>query len=126
MAVKLTQLERAALDQFGSIYAHEVGDLAAQLQHATVASRENTGGGFFTDLMIDRALARPVFCPSPLDNLMVRVDGMVGELEFLLFFRDGYAYLLEAYAIQGDDTAGIDFETAAFGPITFGQSTKAT
>lgn len=125
MALELTQLERAALDSFGSTYALEAEGLAAHLRHAVVASRENTGGGFFADLTIDRNRARPVICPSPLDNLMVRIDGMVGELELLLFFKDGYAYLLEAYSIQGEDTIAIDFESAAFRPITFGHSTRA-
>lgn len=110
-----TRLEQAALDRFCEVYSDDVPELLAHLRVATIDSRINTGAGLFADILIDRDTVQPLDCPSPLDNLAVNIDGVL--LEFLLFFKDGYAHLLEAYAVEGGDTQAIDFETASFGEI---------
>ncbi len=113
--MELNRIERAALEAFSTTYGDDIVGLRQQLQSVSVDARENTGGGFFTDISVADS-AGPVTCPSPLDRLVVRIDGVL--LEFLLFFETGKAHLLEAYAVEGVATDEIDFDTAPFGDIT--------
>ena len=113
--MKLTELERTALDWFAGFYCDDLPLLARHLKSATPISRENTGNGFFTGLAVSPASTPQLIdCPSPLDGLRVRFEGMTEGLELLLFFKDGYAHQLEGYAIAGEVTSSIDLETAPF------------
>lgn len=118
MTLDQSRLERAALGAFASIYGRDVPDLAHQLEVARVVSRQNTGGGFYTDLRVDRAMAKPVACPSPLDGLAVRIHGMTMDIELMLFFRDGYAHLLEGYTYAPEGTTTFDLGSQPFGEVT--------
>ena len=115
--MEFTKLETAALAWFATFYAEELPLLAEQLKRVRPTARVNTGNGFFTDLAIDDRAPR-LELPSPLDGVRVRFEGMVEGLELLLFFKDGGAYLLEGYAIAGEDTSSIDIETAPFSDLS--------
>jgi hypothetical protein len=110
-----SELEAAAFGLFVAHYETEVPGLAKQLAHAVPSSRENTGGGFFTELVVDRKAARPVVTSSPLDGPQVRIAPMAWPLELLLFFKDGYLHLLEGYSVSGEGTSSVDLS----GPFEF-------
>lgn len=114
----LTALERVALD---AIIAEIVDDRVAieqHLLHAEVISRENTGGGFFTELEVpssQEGLDRKI---EPLgENVWIGVDGLEYGLGAILHFKDGRANLLEGYAVGGDDTSATDFANVRFALI---------
>jgi hypothetical protein len=110
--------ERSVLARFAELYGDQSADLARQIAVATFVKRENTGNGYFTDLAVDRQAAGPVKCSSPLDGPTVRFEGMTEGIDHLLFFKDGYVYLLEAYAVAGEDTSSIDFDNLTAQPMT--------
>ncbi len=112
----LSAFETSVLARFAELYGDQSPGLAAQLAAAQFARRENTGSGFFTDLMVDRTMP-PVSCTSPLDGPSVAFDGMTEGLELLLFLKDGYVCLLEGYSIAGEDTSSIDFAALAARPL---------
>ncbi|HLY46646.1 MAG TPA: hypothetical protein VKQ73_13780, partial [Stellaceae bacterium] len=99
IAGQYPEAEPALLDLFGS---------------CGVAKRENTGHGFFTDLMPDRTKHSPLSLRSPLGDAFANVEGMVYPLGLLVFLKEGYPVLLEGYAAGGDDTFPIDFSKVTF------------
>jgi hypothetical protein len=115
--MELTPLERAALRALGNAYEPEFPGLLAQLAIAKPSKRENTGGGFFTDIEVDRKAAAPLSGRSPIDNHFTDIEGMIYPLGLLLFHEDGFVCLLEGYAVGGDDTSAIDFTSVGFSPL---------
>lgn len=113
-----TSLEKAAL---GAILAEVPEARAAvehQLLHAKVVARENTGGGFFSDLEVDPGVQRLEAKIAPLgDNVWVGVDGLEHGLGVILHVKNGYVSLLEGYAVGPEDTASIDFAQGSFAII---------
>ncbi len=112
--MEFTELESRALALFADEYGSEFPGLAAQLASAHPTARENTRSGFFTDIAIDKNGFPLSHIDSPLDGLVVRPEGMRGNLELLLFFKDGYANLLEGYSVEGENTLAIDFDIGHF------------
>lgn len=81
-----------------------------QLSYCHVLSRENTGGGFFTELDVDSSLDTLGAERNTLGlNVYIGVDGLEYGLGMILHFKNGYAYLLEGYSVGGEDTSAIDF-----------------
>ena len=114
----LSAFETSVLGKFVELFGERYPDLEKQIAIATLIKRENTGSGFFTDLAIDREVVAPVSCTSPLDGPTVRFNGMTEGVDHLLFLKDGYIYLLEGYAVAGEDTSRIDFDTLSVQPMT--------
>jgi len=110
--------ERSVLAKFAELYGDQSSGLAKQLAVATFSKRENTGNGYFTDLVIDKVAVAPVRCASPLDGPTVRFDGMIEGIDHLLFLKEGYIYLLEGYAVAGEDTSSVDFDNLPVQPMT--------
>jgi hypothetical protein len=109
-----TRLEQAALR---AIFA-ETPDLAPalerQLARAVVTDRENTGGGFFTDIAVADD-APPVAGPAVLGNAThARVAGMEDGLGFVLCMEKGRLSLLQGHAWGPDSTAGLDLAALDF------------
>jgi hypothetical protein len=115
--VEFTKLESAALALLVDEYGWEFPGLAGQLAFAHPVARENTGGGFFTDVAIDKNGILLTNVTSPIDGIGVRPAGMRTKLEIMLFFKDGFASLLEGYSIEGEDTSGVDFEAGNFSDL---------
>lgn len=92
--MEFTELETAALGLLIEEYGWEFPGLADRLALTRPVARENTGGGFFTDLSSDKNAIPMAAVHSPLDGVGVRPEGMNSKLEVLLFFKDGYANLL--------------------------------
>jgi hypothetical protein len=100
MADELTPLERAVL---ATILApdHPVMDvLRRQFESCTVAGRQFTGHGFFTDLAVrDDVPAAPVTRQQiALGDVTGSVEGLHHGAGFVLFIRDGVLKLLEGFA----------------------------
>ena len=109
-----TELEKSALHAIFSETPDLAASLERQLQNATVTARENTGGGFYTDVSVS-ADAPTVAGPKMLgDTTFARVQGLSYGLGFLLFMKDGRMNLLEGYAIGPENTTPIDLETVPF------------
>lgn len=112
---EFTPLERAAIDAILDEMAKDRAILEQQLRYASVLSRKNTGGGFFTELKIasdGKELARNT---EPLgQNVWVSVDGLEYGLGMILHLEDGMASLIEGYAVGPEDTSVINFEDVRF------------
>jgi hypothetical protein len=111
---EFTKLEEAALR---SIFA-ETPELAAvlerQLENASVARRENTGGGFFTTISVPSA-APKVNSERVLGyETSAHVVGLEYGFGFVLFMENGALNLLEGYAWGPEDTATLDLANLEF------------
>lgn len=109
-----TQMETAALQAIFAEIPAVSSDLQRQLGRATVTKRENTGGGFFTEIAVPED-ARPVECPTVLGYAtQARVEGLEHGLGFVLFMEDGKLHLLEGYAWGPESTASLDLKNLSF------------
>lgn len=110
-----TPLEHAALAAILDEMVEHRAIIEQQLDHAVVLSRENTGGGFFTDLEAGtrtESLDRKV---APLgQRVWMGIDGLDYGLGMILHLREGRASLLEGYAVGAEDTSKIDFAHVRF------------
>ena len=110
-----TKLELAAAHAITRHLADEADVLLAQLNKATVTSREFTGQGFFTEFEVDRSLSPVSSSQSPVGWVVSQVGPDGYELEFIIFVRDGYATMMEAYSF-GDGYGDLDLMTATVTP----------
>jgi hypothetical protein len=110
--VSFTPLERAVLDAICEADAADREALQAQFATATLRSRGNTGGGFFTHFDVDRSTS-PVGGARLRDGPVARIDGLQGWMGFILWLNEGFADCLEGYSYEGS-TAAVDLEAARF------------
>src|SRR5215212_1351484 len=109
-----TEMEMAALRAIFSETPELGPELNRQLQRATVTKRENTGGGFFTEIAVPDD-APKVECPSVLGYAThARVDGLEHGLGFVLFMEQGRLHLFEGYAWGPENTSPLDLNNLAF------------
>lgn len=87
--------------------------LVEQLKTAEVSGREFTGCGFYTEFGVDRALPPAVVTISPGGWVRSEVGPHAYPLEFMLYVKDGYAEMIEAYSYF-DGYGDIDLLTAPF------------
>ena len=111
---KLSPLEAAA----GAAIAAQIdidGDtkLLAQLLTARITSRDFTGVGFFTEFDVDRTLPPSNVKESPGGWIRSLVGPKHYPLEFMLYVREGFAHMIEAYS-YGDGFGDLDFLTCDF------------
>jgi hypothetical protein len=111
---RLNDLELAALRQIARQYPDAEHALLDLFVSCGVTKRENTGHGFFTDLMAGHTTNKPLNLRSPLGDVYANVEGMIYPLGLLVFLKAGYPVLLEGYAAGGDDTSQIDFSNVNF------------
>lgn len=110
-----TPLEYAALAAILAERPEYRATIEHQLLHSNVVSRQNTGGGFFTDLKVDPVAAAIEEKTAPLgDNVWIGIDGLELGLGMILHFKDGRASLLEGYAVGPEDTSTMDFAHARY------------
>lgn len=96
--------------------------LIEQLKTAEVSGRKFTGAGFYTEFSVDRALPPAVVTVSPGGWVRSEVGLDAYPLEFMLYVKDGYAEMIEAYSYF-DGYGDIDLLTASFtAPIAFDPS----
>ncbi|CAH1653289.1 conserved hypothetical protein [Hyphomicrobiales bacterium] len=119
-----TLLERAVLAAISDQYPLHRTLLERQVAHAAVASRRNSGAGFFVDITVDKDATPPVDCGRVLGNVWATISGFLDPVGFLLFVDgSGYIDCLEGAAIR-DQTADIDFSSVTFEIINDATSTS--
>lgn len=103
-----TNLELAALHSIFSETPELAAGLERQMERATVAKRENTGGGFFTSITVSTE-ALQVSAPRVLGyETRAHVHGLEHGFGFVLFMEKGRMHLLEGYAWGSESTALLD------------------
>ena len=110
----LSELEYAVLSAFAEKEAEHSSVLREQITCMRVLARENTGHGFYTDLIV--VGARAVTAPSPLSAIGASVEGVEPDMGFLLWLNDGKVACLEGYTIDGDLT-GLDLMKLRFSKV---------
>jgi hypothetical protein len=109
-----TDLELAALHSIFSETPELAAGLERQLVVATVAKRENSGGGFFTTIAVADDVPR-VSSPKVLGyETQARVAGLEHGLGFVLFMEDGRLHLLEGFAWGPESTTALDLPALNF------------
>lgn len=105
------------IEQRAAIAQQLIGS-RVQLIGSRVMSRENTGGGFFTELEVSMSTHRLTHALEPIgQNVHIAVSGLEYGHGMILHFKDGYANLLEGYSVGGEDTSAIDFSHVRFALI---------
>ena len=114
MTERFTKLEQAALTAIVAESDDKSSALANLLFNARVASRQNSGGGFFTTIL-------PDYDASPLigeqhfgRSVFADIDGMDYGIGLILHLRMGRPHLLEGYSQGGEDTHDLDFTKVGF------------
>lgn len=111
---ELTALERTALNAI----LDELGDgrtaIEEQVLHASVLSRENTGGGFFTELEFRGEVPAHLHNSHLGQNVWIGVESMSHGLGMILHLWQDRAPFLEGYAVAAENTSPIDFEQVPF------------
>lgn len=99
MNQEFSPLERAVLEMMTAGTHPLLCKLRTQLGALCVASREETGVGFFLYLDIDRTAYPPI---EPRDftvsDVKAEIQGLAHGAGFVLFVRDGYMTDLEGFA----------------------------
>ncbi|HEX8643967.1 MAG TPA: hypothetical protein VF702_08650 [Allosphingosinicella sp.] len=109
-----TEMERAALRAIFAETPALSSELERQLDSARVTKRENSGGGFFTDIEVAEEAPR-VECPTVLGYAThARVEGLEHGLGFVLFMKGGKLQLLEGFAWGPESTASLDLDNLPF------------
>src|SRR5437588_11411200 len=95
VVAEFTPLERAALDAILGETGCDRDMVAEQLRHASVVSRENTGGGFFTQLKV-ASVADDLDRKSAHfgRNVWMSIDGLEYGLGMILHVKEARADLL--------------------------------
>jgi hypothetical protein len=109
-----TKLELAALHSIFVETPQYADGLAVQLAGASVAARENTGGGFFTTISVAADIPQ---IPGPRvlgHETYASVEGLNHGMGFVLFMKDGYLNLLEGYSVGYENTASSNLATVTF------------
>lgn len=97
----LNEMERRVLEMLLAGDKPELAVFRAQLSFATVASREFTGVGFFTDLAVPAELPRVRGrARLVLSDLYAEVSGLEHDAGFVLFVTDGAIATLECYIVD--------------------------
>ncbi|WP_292086688.1 hypothetical protein [Brevundimonas sp.] len=111
---QLSALEMAAAVVLAKQVSLDGGHaLVEQLKTAEVSCREFTGVGFYTEFSVDRALPPAVVTVSPGGGVRSEVGPDAYPLEFMLYVKEGYAEMIEAYSYF-DGYGDLDVLTAAF------------
>jgi hypothetical protein len=87
--------------------------LVEQLKSAEVSARDFTGVGFYTEFSVDKRLEPVTVTSSPSGWVRSEVGPNAYPLEFMLYVRDGYAEMIEAYSFF-DGYGDLDLLTASF------------
>ena len=109
-----TELELAALHSMFSETPELSAELERQLASARVTKRDNSGGGFFTDIAVSDGVP-PANSPKVLGyETSARVEGLEWGLGFVLFMENGRLHMLEGYALGPESTAALDLTDLKF------------
>lgn len=111
---QLSALEMAAAVLLAKQVSPDGSDaLIEQLKTAEISGREFTEVGFYTEFSVDRTLPPVVVPVSPGGWVRSEVGPEAYPLEFMLYVKDGYAAMIEAYSYF-DGYGDIDLLAASF------------
>src|SRR5258706_6924946 len=110
----LWKIERAVLGITAQQYPGSAEALYQQITSAVVASFENSGAGFFSNLEVDPGTPEIVE-KSPLMGAHGEVLGIEHGMGFIVFLTHGRISMIEGYCHGDASTVGFDFERAVFG-----------
>jgi hypothetical protein len=97
----LNEMERRALEMLVAGDRPELAVFRAQLNGATVASREFSGVGFFTHLSVPAELPRAKSrARLVLSDLYAEVSGLEHDASFVLFVEEGALDVLECHIVD--------------------------
>ena len=88
--------------------------LEQQLAVASVAKRENTGGGFFTTMRIHGNPPKVVVSDVLGFDTQAHVKGLEHGMGFVLFTDDGLIHLLEGFSWGPESTAALNLQSLEF------------
>ena len=109
----LWPIEQEILAIAAAAYPASATALRQQISTTYVVSYENSGAGFFSDLVV--AASAPLLAEkSPLDAAYGNVAGIEHGMGFIVFLKDGRLSMIEGYCNAGEATAEIDFSQATF------------
>lgn len=111
---EFTDLEVAALRAIFLETPELAPALERQFEASIVTERENSGGGFFTTIMVaDDAPA--VKSPSVLGYAtQARIGGLEHGIGFVLFIKEGRLHMLEGFAWGPESTHDLDLAALQF------------
>lgn len=109
----LTPLEFAVSEAIARQFPEAVAAISAQLATASVTAREFTPTGFFTEFEVDRTTPPAPTMIGPVGYISSLVGPDRYPMEFMLYVRDGYAEMIEAYS-YGDGYGELDLLSAEF------------
>jgi len=111
---EFTDLELAALHSIFLETPKLAPALERQLALATVAERENSGGGFFTTISVVGHAPGVVVSDVLGFETQAHVKGLEHGMGFVLFTEDGLIHLLEGFAYGPESTAALDLQSLEF------------
>ena len=95
--MEMTDLERAVLVKLLDGEHPVLNSLRRQLEVCRVDSREFTGVGFYTNLVVDESVAARVEGDLIFGDVAAEVDGLQYGAGFLLFVDRGMLNMLDGY-----------------------------
>lgn len=105
---EFTPLERAVMDKLLEGDEPESIALRAQWHAATVASRDYSGVGFFTELKVPAELTLPDKPPRlTISGVIAFIEGIPHGAGFVVFVKDGLLDTLEGFTYDGEWPAEI-------------------
>jgi hypothetical protein len=113
MGSLFTLLERAVLTAICEMHSADRAVLEAQLSTATFLSRENTGAGFYTRFVVERATSAALAGERSRAGPEIKIDGLRHGMGFILWLKEGYADCLEGYS-YAEPTTSIVLEAVGF------------
>lgn len=94
-------------------YPASADAIRLQIGSARVVAFENTGGGFFSNLVIAENVP-PITDKSPLEGGNAIVSGMEYGVGLLIWVSEGRLSTIEGYSNAGEPTVHIDFSDVSF------------
>lgn len=95
---ELTNFERQALRDIAALFESEADDFLGQVASARVVDRVNTGVGFYTRVIVDRSLCKPL--PVRAKGGHFEVEGLSLGLGVVLWDDEGYLRTIEGYTYE--------------------------
>lgn len=111
---ELNSLEQAALKAILAELGDERTAMEEQVLNASVLSRRNTGGGFFTELKLGGEIPGSLQGKHLGTDVWISVEGLSHGLGMILNLRRARVPYLEGYAVAPEDTSHLDFDQVPF------------
>jgi hypothetical protein len=112
----LWPIEREVLKITAAEYSATPEAFRRQIETALVASFENTGAGFFSDLVV--AADVPLLGgKTPLSGAYGSVLGIEHGMGFIVFLKAGRLSMIEGYCNGDVSTVSVDFSRVVYGLI---------